>query len=677
MKRDNSNLSHHRLITALMVASLLSMMAGLGLAARRASAAPLDRPRAQINADAYEVNTATSNNTQQTATTWPASTTSLNGTFATITQTAGVATGDDEDWYIATTSLAPNSSLTATLAASVVARLSIFDAAGVGFSSAENANVSQTFPNTTGAAKQIYIRVENRSPTKALGTYTLSFVIGGVAAAATSTPVIPTSSLPDVYEPNNLPTDVLNPPNGRLPTSYILVGSTFQSTQLPNFVITPTSTAGNFNGSTRENGDVDWFFFVGRAGSRYRIAATVSPGTDTEMFIYSDSAALNIANNSDRNGIITENDDFQSANRSSQVEFVGSYTGRYWIKVWNNDQVPRIGAIALAGYNISVLEIASAATTTAAAATAFPQNIDQFEYNGDFDSAVLIAPNTKYPNLNFVPFRPPTRDTVDNDFFRMPIKQGVYYTCETLDLAGGSDTNLIVFNQNAPQNRDSNAIGGNDNISTAELQRGNFASRVIFLAPYTGIVYLLVGDVTPPRAEEATGRTYSLQCTIGVPNTPTPTIDPRGTSTPAPLIVTATEEPPEPTFTPFPTPRPATRLIARAVDNTAAQPTRAPVATPRAITLDVQVFNDLNRNNLLDAGEGIANASVRLNDEPSNTPLSQAYTDGDGRVRFSVTNATPVKVSIPLFGYSTVVDSSTAVVRVALVPNIEYPVKLP
>jgi hypothetical protein len=94
------------------------------------------------------------------------------------------------------------------------------------------------------------------------------------------------------------------------------------------------------------------------------------------------------------------------------------------------------------------------------------------------------------------------------------------------------------------------------------------------------------------------------------------------------------------------------------------------------ITLDVQVFNDLNRNGLLDAGEGIANASVRLNDEPTNTPLSQAYPD-EGRVRFQVTNNTPVKVSIPLFGYSTIVDSSNAVVRVALVPNVDYPVRLP
>ncbi len=292
---------------------------------------------------------------------------------------------------------------------------------------------------------------------------------------------------------------------------------------------------------------------------------------------------------------------------------------------------------------------------------------------------MLIAPNTKYDNLNFVPFQPPTRDTIDNDFFRIPIKQGVYYTCDTLDLAGGADTNLIVYNQNAPQNRDANFIGGNDNISNAELQRGNFASRVTFLAPYTGIAYLLVGDVTPPRANEGSARTYSLQCTIGIPNTPTPTIDPRGTATPRPPVVIPTEEPPEPTFTPFPTPRPATNLVVRPADGSGAvnQPTRAPIPTPRVITLDVQVFNDTNRNGLLDGGEGVANASVRLSDEATGTPLSQAYTDGDGRVRFAVTNNTPVKVSIPLFGFTSIVDSPNAVVRLALVPNTELPVRIP
>jgi hypothetical protein len=674
MKRANSNLSHHHSLIALLVAILLIVIGGLGAFARPVSAANVQRPLHQT-ADQYEGTNG--NNVPANAPTLPNLNT-INATFVSITTTTS---GDDTDWYIVTLAASTSYNIVATATGITALSVELFE-------SLNNANA--LFPNlvksgtttnpasvsySPGAvAKTVYVKVQNETANRPVASYTLAFNIAQATAIPSSTSSIPTSLLPDVFEPNNLPSQVLNRQGN--PVSYLLVGSTFQSSQLPNFVITPTNSPGNVNGAVRDAGDVDWFFFFGRAGSRYRIDATVSPGTDVEMFIYRDDVALTLASNTDRNGIITENDDYQSANRSARVEFTGEYTGRYWIKVWNNDPVPRAGAIALAGYNIGITELAGPGTSTPAPATPFPQNIDQYEYNGDFDSAALIAPNVKYSNLNFVPFRPPTRDTVDNDFFRMPVKQGVYYTCETLDLGAGTDTNLIVFNQNAPQNRDANAIGGNDNISTSELQKGNFASRVIFLAPYTGIIYLLVGDVTPPRAEEAQSRTYSLQCTIGIPNTPTPTIDPRGTATPAPIIVTATEEPPEPTFTPFPTPRPATRLIARPIDGAGAQPTAAPSPTPRVITLDVQVFNDLNRNGLLDAGEGIANASVRLNDEPTNTPLSQAYTD-EGRVRFQVTNNTPVKVSIPLFGYSTIVDSSNAVVRVALVPNIDYPVRLP
>jgi hypothetical protein len=670
MKRDNSNLSLHRSFTALLVASLLITCLGLVVRARPVSAS-LAAPLQQVTPNP-SLDQEPTNDTFNSAPALPASNTTL--TLAKI-DSSNVITGNDVDfWQI---QIPANNILRASVVGSIATQITVLETEN-GTPLVTSTSLAQyTFETPLGVnARTVRLKVDNRQAGLPSGTYAITYqLVTPTSTAATSTPVVPTSLLPDVFEPNNLPTDVINRPGN--PVSYLLVGSTFQSTQLPNFIITPTNSIGNIQGAVRDAGDVDWFFFFGRAGSRYRIDATVSPGTDTEIFIFRDDAALTMADNRSRNGLITENDDFQSANRSSRVEFTGEYTGRYWIKVWNNDPVPRVGAIALAGYNIGITELAGAGTSTPAPATPFPQNIDQYEYNGDFESAALIAPNVKYSNLNFVPFRPPTRDTVDNDFFRMPVKQGVYYTCETLDLGAGTDTNLIVFNQNAPQNRDVNAIGGNDNISTAELQRGNFASRVIFLAPYTGIVYLLVGDVTPPRAEEAQTRTYALQCTIGIPNTPTPTVDPRGTSTPAPIIVTATEEPPEPTFTPFPTPRPATRLIARPIDAVNARPTSAPSPTPRAITLDVQVFNDLNRNGLLDAGEGIANASVRLTDEPSSTPLSQAYTDGDGRVRFAVTNNTPVKVSIPLFGYSTVVDASTAVVRVALVPNIDYPVRLP
>ncbi len=489
----------------------------------------------------------------------------------------------------------------------------------------------------------------------------------------------PGSTLPDVFEVNDIPAYVLAPPNGGVVRSFLNVGNTFAASQLPNFLsVNPLS---NTLGFIRDAGDVDWYFFYGRNGGRYRITTTAQSGVDTELFIFRDSATIRSLayNNTDTTGLIAANDDYQPLDRGSRVEFSGDYDGQYWVKVWNKDPSPRSGASSYnPAYNVAVQEIVATTVFTTITPTPFPQGIDRFEYNGDESTSALIAPNTKYDNLNFVPFQPTSRDTVDNDWFRMPVKQGVYYTCETLDLAGGADTNLIVYNQNAPDNRDVNALGGNDNISIAEVQRGNFASRFTWLSQYTGIAYVLIGDVTPPRAYEALGRTYSLQCIIGLPNTPTPTVDPRGTATPRPAVVPPTELPPEPTYTPFPTPRAAQNLVVRPVEGViAARPTRAPTVVPRQITLDVQVFSDVNRNGLLDAGEGVSNTSVRLSDENGGTPLSQAYTDSDGRVRFAITNNTPVRVSIPLFGYSTVIDTPSAVVRLALLPLIELPDRLP
>jgi hypothetical protein len=586
----------------------------------------------------------------------------------------------DQDWY--QVGLAANQiiTLTATTTGGGVVNMSVagFSQDGgtaLGISGGGGFSGFAVISNTSGVFQIYTFRVTNLANQYA--AYQIQYTIANLAGTGTATPIPGTASA-DVYEVNNSPAEVLAPPNGGVVRSFLNMGSTFNAAQLPNFYSTAPL------GSTRENGDVDWYFFYGRNGGRYRVTTSVQSGVDTEMFIYRDSGPLRAPgfSNTDNTGLISANDDYQQLDRGSRVEFSGDYDGQYWIKVWNKDPSPRAGAGGYnPSYNVAVQELGAAPTVTPSLPTPFPQGIDRFEYNGDLDTSTLIAPNTKYDNLNFVPFQPPTRDTVDNDFFRMPVKQGVYYTCETLDLAGGADTNLIVFNQNAPQNRDASALGGNDNISPAEMARGNFASRFTWLSGYTGIVYLLVGDVTPPRANEALVRTYALQCTIGLPNTPTPTVDPRGTATPtAPpaALVPPTAEPPEATMTPFPTPRAAQNLVVRPLDGGGAiPPTRAPSPTPRTITLDVQVFNDLNRNGLLDSGEGVANASVRLSDESSGTPLSQAYTDAEGRVRFAINNNTPVKVSIPLFGYSTIIDSPSATVRLALVPSAEFPERLP
>lgn len=489
---------------------------------------------------------------------------------------------------------------------------------------------------------------------------------------ATATPA---SASPDVYEQNANPFAVLNPSSGII-RSFLNVGSTFANTQLPNFY-DPVVPLGYIQAS----GDVDWYFFYGRSGASYRVTTNAQPGTDTEMFLFRESAALLSPSfgPSDGTGQMSYNDDYQPGNRGSRIDFVGDYDGRYWLKIWNKDPGPRSGAPGYnPSYNVAVQEITGITGTATPGPTPYPQGADRFEYNGDWDSSTLIAPNAKYDNLNFVPFQPPSRDTVDNDFFRMPVKQGVYYTCETADLSPGTDTNLIVFNQNAPQNRDAALIAGNDNISMAEAARGNFASRVSWLSGYTGIAYLLVGDVTPPRSNEGQARSYALQCTIGLPTPPTATVDPNPSPTPQPpqVFVPPTAEPPDPTMTPYPTPRAAQNLVVRPADP-AAPVLPTPTTPPQLSTMTVFVFVDRNRNGVADPGEGIENVAVRVIDEKG-TPLRWLRTNADGRALFlQVPTSRPVRVSVPYFGYNAVAEDPNQPLYIAVNAALELPDALP
>ncbi len=510
---------------------------------------------------------------------------------------------------------------------------------------------------------QYFVRVRATNPSVSnpeQKTYSLLVCQSDFTITPTPLPPSPTptplGAVPDAYEPNNSPQQVT-----QTNVSFINVGQ--QLTNL-NFY---TSALGSDGGPpVFHEGDVDWYFFYGRAGSTYRVTTAVQPGVDTELFIYRNDQLP--PNNLFTNvGLVAANDDYQPLDRGSQVIFVAPYEGVYWIKLWNKDRSPRVGGQI---YSLTVVELAPGTPTPTPPPTPFPAGADRFEYNGDFDSATLIAPGVKYDNLNFVPFQPPSPDTVDNDFFRMPVKQGVYYTCETLDLAGGADTNIIVYNQ------DRVGIGGNDDISPENKAIGRFESRFSWLSGYTGYAYILVGEVNPPRANEGQIRSYSLICNIGIPATPTPTPNPfPPTATPPPLP--PTPPPPEATPTPFPTPRPAQNLVVRPVEPSLSQPIVAPTPTPRVLLIDVQVFNDLNRNGQFDPGEGILGAPVRLSDEQSGAPLGQAFTDSDGRVRVSVVNDGPVRVNVPLFGFSTVVDQPSATLRIGVEPLIALPERIP
>lgn len=460
----------------------------------------------------------------------------------------------------------------------------------------------------------------------------------------TPTPT-PLGLVPDPYEPNDTIAEASVPLGSRTTASFIAVG-----TSIANLSFTPYAT--------RTVDEADWFRVFFLAGSTYVIETTnVQPGVETTLWIY-DSTGTNV---------LASNNRHIPWQRGSRIVFVAPSTGDYWIKVTNSDTSPRVAGQT---YTLSVSEQAPAPTNTPAptpSPTPYPQSPDRFEYNGDFDFATLIAPGVKYDQLNFVPFQPPSPTTVDNDFFKLPVKQGVFYTCETLDLAPGVDTNIIVYNQ------DRVGIGGNDDISPEARARGDFRSRFSWLSSYTGYAYILVGDVNPPRADQAQPRTYALQCSIGLPETPTPTPAP---FTPTPPPPPPTPLPPEPTPTPFPTPRPAQNLSVRPLEPGAPLPATPP-PPPRIVNTDVIVFVDLNRNGQFDpaAGEGVAGVSVRITDERTGVPLAYALTDVEGYARFSLEAEGPLRVSVPLFGYSTVINESTTL-RLSVTLRAPLPTRL-
>ncbi|MCL5276098.1 MAG: hypothetical protein M1434_15360 [Chloroflexi bacterium] len=433
------------------------------------------------------------------------------------------------------------------------------------------------------------------------------------------------------------------------------------------------------------NKTTEWFEFYGRSGSIYQITTlNVQPGVETVLAIYKPVIPPAAGTDIGHPGLVTPlqgytnpNNRYVAGSRGSQISFQvpNGADGLYWIQVTNVDPSPRVAGQT---YSLQVQEVLQAATPGPSPTatplpptpTPFPGQPDRFEYNGDFDHATLIAPNVQYDNLNFVPYQPYSNNDTDNDFYKLAVKQGIYYTCQTVNLAPGVDTNIIIYNQ------DRVGIGGNDDISLDERAKGNFASRFSWLTSYTGYAYILVGEVNPPRANEAGGHTYSFRCDIGLPITPTPlftsTLQAIGTP-----FIPPTPLPPEPTMTPYPTPRTAQNLPVREISNATATPALQPTATPRVMAINVQIFNDANRNGLLDPGEGISGVSVRLIDEQSGTPLGQALTDVDGRVNFSVTNPGAVRLSVPLFGYSLLVNETSLTVRIAVVTDVTLPARIP
>ncbi len=437
------------------------------------------------------------------------------------------------------------------------------------------------------------------------------------AVAATQTAVAQPSSTAifvDAFEPNNT-----------IETAYSTAPG---AAALINVTLWPT-------------GDVDFFSFVGKAGLAYQVLTShLSAGLDTVLTVYDTQG-----------NEISTNDDYEPDNRASRVTFSASVNGFYFAKIVNINP----GDPANLTYRFQVVQVQGTATPTAFPTGTRVPGADICEYNGDFDQACLIGVGQPF-DMNFVPL---FEEGPDNDFYRLWIKAGLYYTCQTFDLSSVNDTNMIVYDQNR------NGLAGNDDKAPGDL-----GSLVSVPATYTGWLFILVGPYAPPEYALSYLYTYSIRCDETVPTpTPTPTIyipppSGGGPSPPTPTPIVFPTFPPSPTpftfLTPQPTPRPVIQVIPL--------PTNTPVSVIQpTINLDLTVYYDRNGNFTPELTEGVEDVAVTIYDNATGELLAFGYTNEMGAIRFGTLAVSgPVRISIPFLQFTVVVTGdSTIFIRIA------------
>lgn len=406
-------------------------------------------------------------------------------------------------------------------------------------------------------------------------------------------------------------------------------------------------------------GDQDYFRWWGRAGITYIVSTSnVNAALDTVLDIYNANQAL-----------IANNDDAAPGLARSEVRFTASSDGYYYARVTNKTPTDPVNKLYCFGIDSSV-------SNTPTPPAGFPADADVCEFNSTIDTACLMVAGETKPSLNFVPTLGSEQDT---DIFKMWVKPGIYYSCETIIPAGSAaDTNMIFLDNNG---NPFNPWLGNDDKVPGGL---DFGSQVSYLATYTGWLFIEVGPVNVPPLEEAALHEYSLTCTA-LESTPSPTPSPTTTFTGGGTGATAV---PQPTFefpTPLPTPTPFDVSIF--FTPTPAPPPVVqfqplPTSTPvgggtQSATINVTLYYDSNNNFLPELTEGIVNAAVALYDNGTGQLIAFGHTNETGVARFTAVNAVgAVRVVVPFLNYSQVVLSDNADILVRVAPQ-PLPIGIP
>lgn len=399
-------------------------------------------------------------------------------------------------------------------------------------------------------------------------------------------------------------------------------------------------------------GDEDYFRWWGKAGITYIIATSnLTPGLDTTLDVYSSNQNL-----------LGSNDDQSPGNFASSVTFTANADGYFYARVRNKAPGDPVN-------KTYCFRVTQTVQDTPTPPPGFPTGADACEYNSTIDTACLIVVG-ETKSLTFVPTLGSSQDT---DMFKLWVKPGIFYTCDTEIPAGSpADTNMILL--------DASGNGFNPPIGNDDKAIGDLGSQVSWLSYYTGWLFIEVGPVNPPPLDEAALYTYTLSCVQTV-NTPTPTATatraalPPGNGGGGGFAPTST---PFPTPSPFPTPTPID--FSQFFTPTPAPPPVVviqplPTSTPAGgaeqdITINVTVYYDENNNFQPELTEGIVNAAVAVYDNGTGQLIAFGHTNEAGLVQFAGIKSTgDVRVEVPFLNHSQVVAAGNSDILVRVAPQ--------
>jgi len=345
-------------------------------------------------------------------------------------------------------------------------------------------------------------------------------------------------------------------------------------------------------------------------------------------------------------------------NNEASVALVAENTGPYYFKVYQISSSCSGGTYYLDAYDISPTNTPTSTAMPTPGPSPTPSNTpsgptpipgaDQFEPNYDFDHAATIGTDVTYSGLNFIPWG---GGEEDNDFYKLWVKPGIFFTCETSDLDPGVDPNMIFYDNNR------NPVASNDDADLVD-----WSNYLSYYSTYEGYLYVLIGHGGRLSLADVEQSGYSLRCSKSAPGMPTLTPKLLPTSTPRPSG-TATSTP----SSPLPTPTPSGELSVR----TLATPSAPSASTPtiRFVPIDLLVYYDANDDHSPGAGEGIGGILARAYDTVSGEQVAEGFTDGLGHLQFTTAAQGAVRLDIPYLGVSQLVGSDGASVYVRVAPQ--------